>query len=141
MTAEFSLAVHALVYLHAKKTELSSEELAANICTNPARVRKIMRGLKTAGLVSVKEGAGGGYLLAKNAGDISLRDIAEATGTNFVAASWRSGNIDMDCAVASGIAAEMDGIYAELDESCLKMLAHSSVADISRDLHARRNRK
>ena len=51
MNSAFCLAVHALVYLHHRGELVSSEELARNICTNPARVRKVMAGLKKAGLV------------------------------------------------------------------------------------------
>ena len=56
MTSEFTIAVHGLVYLHHKNTVLSSEELAENICTNPARVRKVMAKLKKKNLVETKEG-------------------------------------------------------------------------------------
>ena len=37
MTSDYCVAVHALVYLNHKAKVLSSEELAENICTNPAR--------------------------------------------------------------------------------------------------------
>jgi DNA-binding IscR family transcriptional regulator len=46
MRGDFSLAVHALVYLDCKKTILSSEQLAVNICTNPVRIRKVMAKLR-----------------------------------------------------------------------------------------------
>ena len=46
MTSEFSIAVHALVFLNHKGTVYSSEGLAENICTNAARIRKIMVKLK-----------------------------------------------------------------------------------------------
>ena len=42
MNSEFTIAVHALVFLNHKGESVSSDKLAANICTNPARVRKIM---------------------------------------------------------------------------------------------------
>ena len=42
MTSDYCVAVHALVYLNHKAKVLSSEELAENICTNPARVRKVI---------------------------------------------------------------------------------------------------
>ena len=51
MTSDYCVAVHALVYLNHKAKVLSSEELAENICTNPARVRKVMAKLKKAGFV------------------------------------------------------------------------------------------
>ena len=44
MTAEFSLAVHGLVYLyHHTGQTISSDALAQNICTNPARVSQFLR--------------------------------------------------------------------------------------------------
>lgn len=62
MTSEFGMAVHALTFLNHKGEIVSSEALAKNICTNPARVRKVMAKLKKAGLVDTKEGLEGGYL-------------------------------------------------------------------------------
>lgn len=62
MTAEFPVAVHALVYLLHTGRLTSSGELADNICTNPARVRKVMAKLHQAGLVDATKGKGSGYL-------------------------------------------------------------------------------
>ena len=130
MTGEFSLAVHALVYLNHKGTSLSSEALAENICTNPARVRKVMALLKRAGLITTKEGAEGGYAFAGDAGRVTLRQVAEAVGAQFVKANWRSGSEDMECLVASGMAGIMEGIYAGLDRQCLEQLDRITLADI-----------
>lgn len=131
MTGEFSLAIHALVFLsrHPGATQ-SSETLADNICTNPARVRKVMSGLKKAGLVSTKEGAEGGYALERPSGEITLRQVADAVDARFVSASWRSGDIDRECLIASGMAGVMDGLYGELDGLCKARLAALTVADI-----------
>ena len=56
MTSEFGMAVHALTFLNHKGEMVSSEVLAENICTNPARVRKVMAKLKRAGLVPPGKG-------------------------------------------------------------------------------------
>ena len=76
MTSEFSVAVHALVFLNHKGTTYSSEGLAENICTNPARIRKVMAKLKKAGLVETKEGIDGGYHCIEETDQISLHTIA-----------------------------------------------------------------
>ena len=73
MNGDHSLAVHALVYLDHRATHLPSQILAENICTNAARVRKVMRPLASAGLIATKEGAEGGYALARPAAEITLR--------------------------------------------------------------------
>ena len=46
LDGSFNLAVHALVCLSHRGFFLSSETLAENICTNPARVRRVMVGLE-----------------------------------------------------------------------------------------------
>ena len=72
MNGLFCVAVHALIYLDKRGCMLSSEELAANICTNPARVRKVMARLKKAGLVATKTGNDGGYHLLCDPGEGSM---------------------------------------------------------------------
>ena len=88
MTAEFPLAVHALVYLYKSGKVTNSNELAENICTNPARVRKVMTLLKNAGLISSGRGKDSGYSLPGNDGDITLEPVSY---THLVC--WLSGRI------------------------------------------------
>lgn len=130
MTSELGIAVHALVYLNHKADILSSEELADNICTNPARVRKIMAKLKRAGILHTKEGAEGGYSFTGDPSAVTLRQVGDALGMRFVAASWRSGDPGRECHVASGMADVMDGIYQALDEMCNKHLETITIQDI-----------
>ena len=118
MNGDYSLAVHALVYLDHRATNLPSQILADNICTN-------------AGLVFTKEGPEGGYALAKPAEAITLRDVAEAAGATFVDVNWTPGDIHEDCLVSSSMGAVMDGIYASLNESCLTQLERITVHDIT----------
>ena len=61
MDSSFNLAVHALVCLSHSGPSLSSEALAENICTNPTRVRRVLAGLKKAGMGETRGGLGGGY--------------------------------------------------------------------------------
>lgn len=127
MTSDFCVAVHALVYLNHKAKVLSSEELAANICTNPARVRKVMAKLKKAGLLRTREGSEGGYLFTAAAGEVSLAAIAGVLDIRFVDTAWRSGDTDMKCLVASGMAGLMDEIFADLNEQCRQRLEHVTI--------------
>ena len=43
MDSSFNLAVHALVCLSHSRRSLSSEALAESICTNPTRVRRVLK--------------------------------------------------------------------------------------------------
>lgn len=115
MNGEFIVAVHSLVFLNHKKAFISSDAIAENVCTNPARIRKIMAKLKAAKIIVTKEGAIGGYNLARSASEITLCQIAAALNTKIVAAKWHSGNPDLNCLISSGMANIMDDLCQELD--------------------------
>lgn len=132
MNSDFVVAVHALVYLNHRGDIVSSEALAENICTNAARVRKVMAPLKHAGFVTTREGNVGGYRFSGDAEALDLRMVAEALGVRFVQSNWHSGEMDADCLVACGMARIMDDIFLDLDKGCLSRLQHISVADIDR---------
>lgn len=130
MTGELSIAVHAIVYLNHINKKLSSEALAENICTNPARIRKVLSKLKKAGLIQTKEGLEGGYYFDKNPSEVDLSMISEAIRIEFINQSWKSGNQNMECLVASGMAEVMDHIYSDLNHECRNHLKTISVADL-----------
>lgn len=132
MNNSFCIAVHALVYLNHKACMISSEDLAENICTNPARVRKVMSALKKAGLVHTKEGSVGGYRFTGDPKQLTLDRIADALDMRFVESSWRSGGCNMECLVASGMADLMDELFLDLDARCKDRLAQISIADLDR---------
>lgn len=134
MKSDFCVAVHALVFLNHKQELLSSEALAENICTNPARVRKVMAGLKKAGFVETKEGNEGGYRFAGDPAGISLASVAEALDIRFVSTSWHSGDQDIPCLIAAGMAAVMDSVIEDLDQCCRERLRQKTIADIDRQI-------
>lgn len=137
MDSSFCVAVHALIYLHHKAELLSSEALAENICTNPARVRKVLSPLKKTGMVETREGSEGGYRFTGDAGTLTLEQVADALGIRFVEAAWRSGGQDMDCMVATGMAGLMDELYDDLDQRCRQRLAQITIADLERRIFYR----
>lgn len=134
MTGEFNIAVHALVFLSHTGESVSSEELSKNICTNPARVRKIMAKLKKAKLIATREGKKGGYKFELDPKKVTLDRVIEAIDTDPIEVSWRSGDHDMDCMVASGMADAMDKIYGHLNENCLSYLKTISIKQVEDSL-------
>ena len=136
MDSSFNLAVHALVCLSHSGRSLSSEALAENICTNPTRVRRVLAGLKKAGMVETREGLDGGYRLTADPAMLTLRQVAEAVNTRFVDCAWHSGDIDRDCAICSGMAGVMDALYRNMNEECAAYLSHITITDIETQLFA-----
>lgn len=134
MNSEFTVAVHALVFLNHKAKMVSSEELAANICTHPSRVRKILAKLKTAGLVFTKEGQEGGYYVTFQPKHVTLQDIGKAIEAQYVSIPWHSGDEEMDCLIASGMEGIMDGILEDLNVACKERLSNKTIADIDQQI-------
>ncbi|WP_080802238.1 RrF2 family transcriptional regulator [Arabiibacter massiliensis] len=137
MNSDFIVAVHALVFLNHNQGIVSSEMLADNVCTNAARIRKIMAPLKRAGLVEGREGNEGGYRFTADACATSLAAVADALGVRFVEARWHSGSADKKCLVASGMAGIMDDIFADLDAGVRDRLAGITIASIDERIFAR----
>lgn len=131
MTSEFSIAVHGLVFLNHKERVASSEEVAKNVCTNAARIRKVMSKLKKADLVETKEGIDGGYFFHKKSKEVNLAMIASALQVTFVSVPWESGNVEMECLIASGMGEVLSGIYKDLDNQCYKKLENITIEDIN----------
>lgn len=136
MTAEFPLAVHALVYLHHTQRFVSSSELADNICTNPARVRKVLARLHHAGLVEAREGRSSGYCTIPQSAGITLAQVLAVLQEQAVGISWRSGDVDRSCLVCSGMADVMDDVYAQLNRRCNDELACITIGQITDRLFA-----
>ena len=131
MTGEFSVAVHALVFLYHKGATLTSGELAENICTNPARVRKVMASLVRAGVAHSSEGRGSGYSVLPDAGDTTLLQVLDAVGERAVDAAWRTGQMDTDCLISSGMGSVMDALCEDMNELCRKKLSGMTIGSIN----------
>lgn len=134
MNSEFTIAVHGLVYLNHKGMCLSSDCLAENICTNPARVRKVMAKLKKHNLITTKEGVDGGYCFSLDPTKVSLSMVGKALEIDYISASWRSGASHMPCLVASGMAGIMDGLYTSLNKTCQDYLSTITIDTIDQQI-------
>ncbi|MEK3684787.1 MULTISPECIES: RrF2 family transcriptional regulator [unclassified Paenibacillus] len=71
----FGYGLQALVVLASSKEQYSSREIAEQIRCEPTALRKILSRLTEAGYIEVRQGRGGGYMLAKQPGDITLAEV------------------------------------------------------------------
>lgn len=130
MPSELIIAIHVLVYLRKEKRQISSEELAKNVCVNPVRVRKVLGRLKKQGIVETKKGLSGGYYFQIEKETITLKEVYDALQIKICHTSWRSGNQDMDCMVSSGMSYVIDDLCDDLDLACQNYLATITIRDI-----------
>ena len=72
----FAVAVHAMGMLaFGEELNVTSDDIAKSVGTNPVVVRRLLSQLTRRGLVAVKQGAGGGARLARPPQKITLADI------------------------------------------------------------------
>ena len=108
----FSLAVHVLSALaYDEGRVIGSEDLARTVGTNPSFLRGLIGGLRDAGLVETRLGKGGGALLARAAGKISLHDVYRATESKPALTTHRC-----DSGSKCPVARKMDGILTHLNQ-------------------------
>jgi Rrf2 family protein len=116
MNSEFTIAVHSLVLLayHPGKMA-SSNYIADNVSTHPARVRKVMGLLKKKGYVISKEGIGGGFILNIDPEQVTLGEIYRLTSEGSLQPNWCSGDTNMPCVVASNIEVVMAKVFCDAE--------------------------
>ncbi|WP_057913550.1 RrF2 family transcriptional regulator [Peribacillus muralis] len=116
MNSDFTIAVHSLVYLaYLPDRMASSESIAENVCTNSARIRKMMSSLRNKGYVKTKEGVGGGYILVCNPEEVTLADIYITVSHGTLKPNWCTGDPDRKCVISSNTQLVMDQILDEAE--------------------------
>ncbi|MGG1515773.1 Rrf2 family transcriptional regulator [Paenibacillus oryzisoli] len=117
MNSEFTIAVHSLVLLaHLPDHMATSEEIAANVSTHSARIRKVMGFLRKAGYVSTKEGIGGGFILSCKPEDVTLGEIYRLTCQGTLKPNWCSGDASKPCVVSSKMDKLMGKVFCDAEK-------------------------
>ena len=73
--SRLSGVLHILLHMAEQAEPVTSEVLAKVMKTNPVVVRRIMAGLRDGGYVRSDKGHGGGWRLARDLSQVTLRDI------------------------------------------------------------------
>ncbi|MDQ1145997.1 Rrf2 family protein [Bacillus sp. SORGH_AS 510] len=133
MNSDFVIALHSLVLLANLPNQMAnSEVIAENVCTNPARIRKIMSTLRKSGYVKTKEGIGGGYVLECDPEITTLSQIYQAMSVGSLKPNWCTGDPEKACVISSNTQVVMDNIFTEAEmhlQSYLKQVTISNVLE------------
>lgn len=114
----------------------TSESLAHAMQTNPVVIRRLMAGLRDAGLVASAKGHGGGWVLSCSLEHITLRDIHEAVGAPaLLAVGHREEN--PGCLVEQAVNGALEKAYRDAERLLLERLRGVTLAALSRDFHRR----
>ena len=79
LTSTTDYAIRIVCYLAAKRQMISTSELSQELSVPSSYIPKITKKLKQAGIIKACEGIKGGYQIAKQPENISLRDVISCT--------------------------------------------------------------
>lgn len=135
-SSQLSDVLHVLLHMAESDGPATSEALAAAMQTNPVVLRRLMGGLREAGLVASAKGHGGGWVLSCPLDRITLRDVHEALGAPaFVSLGFREDQ--PQCLVAQAVNASLGAAVQEAEALLLKRLGAVTLAALSQDFHHR----
>ena len=140
MNTRFAVAVHILTLLHSQGGEPATSELiASSVGTNPSLIRRLLSRLARAGLTASQMGAGGGALLARPAGSITLLDVYRAVDESAdVIPVHRTAN--PRCPIGRNIQGALETRVSAAERALHDELARTTVADLAGDVSRRERR-
>ena len=104
--------------------------------TNPVVVRRIMAGLRDQGYVRSEKGYGGGWTLACDLSQVTLRDVYTALECpSLLAIGHRTES--PGCLVEQAVNAALSQAFDEAEALLLSRLDQVTLAMLSRDFHDR----
>lgn len=112
---------------------VTSDVLAQAMDTNPVVIRRILAGLREQGYVHSEKGHGGGWVLAGDPAQITLRDIYTALGRPALLAIGNRSEAPK-CLVEQAVNGALNRVFEEAEGILLARLAEVTLAGLSADL-------
>jgi Rrf2 family protein len=132
LSSQSAVAIHALTFLaHWTEDLQSSEWIAESLESNPVLVRRVLGRLRARRLVASVEGRGGGWRLARPAGEITLYDAYAAVEDGRVL-SLHAHPPSAECVIGRHIQSLLDAEFAAAEQAMHNRLARTSIADMLR---------
>ncbi|MFC3231195.1 Rrf2 family transcriptional regulator [Marinibaculum pumilum] len=134
--SRLSDVLHVLLHMAEAGGPVTSEVLAKAMGSHPVVVRRTLAGLRRQGHVRSEKGHGGGWSLACDLAQVTLRDIHEALGApDLVALGHRTEA--PGCLVEQAVNAALDRAAREAEALLLARLGEVTLAALSADFHRR----
>ncbi|MCA9650970.1 MAG: Rrf2 family transcriptional regulator [Myxococcales bacterium] len=134
--SRLSAALHLLLHMERSSAPMTSEVLAEIMQTNPVVVRRILAGIRDAGHVRSEKGHGGGWTLACDPSEVTLRDVYDALGRPpLLAVGHRRDS--PSCLVEQSVNASLGSALAEAEAVLLERLGAVSLSQLASDVDER----
>jgi len=116
---------------HAGDVGTTSETIAKSLRTNPVVVRKILKRLERAGLVTLRQGRHGGVTLQHPVSRITLGHIYKAVESESGVFAMRS-RVHEGCVVACAMKRRLGPIFNAANDALEQALSKTSLAELIR---------
>jgi Rrf2 family protein len=127
-------ALHLLAHLAATPdAPQTSEHLAKCLQTNPVVIRRALADLRRSSLVHSAPGHGGGWTLARPAGEITVQEVYAALGAHIWAAPEAESPA---CALEAAVNHALTGVYQDIEVLLSARLQQITLADLGREMVA-----
>lgn len=127
INTRLSVAIHILALI-AIEPNLSSNQIADSVTTNPVVIRRISSDLKTAGLLTSRAGVTGSSL-TKNPKEITLLDIYKAINLERELFSIHE-KPNPNCLVGKNIQKTLDVTFEGVQKSMENELEHNTLQEV-----------
>lgn len=139
--SRLSVTLHVLLHMAERETPMTSSELAAHMGTHPVVVRRTMAGLRDRGFVRSEKGHGGGWEIACDLSQVSLKDVYDALGAPTLLAI----GINLEhpaCLVEQAVNRSLTSAFRDAEALLVTRLADVTLAELAEDfrIHARQHR-
>jgi Rrf2 family protein len=128
--------LHVLLHMAEHEGPSTSDLLARAMQTNPVVIRRILGGLRERGLVQSEKGHGGGWVLARDLDDITLRDVYDAIGGPPLLAIDNRTDAP-DCLVEQAVNAALTDSFQDAEAVLLGRFGEVTLKMLHTDFHAR----
>lgn len=133
MNSQLSGVLHVLLHMAERDEPVTSETLARAMDTNPVVIRRVMAGLRDAGYVRAEKGHGGGWMLARDLANVSLRDVYDALG-GFALLAIGNRTESPGCPVEQAVNAALNRATADAEALLLERFGEITLARLRADV-------
>ncbi len=137
MRKDFRLArmLHVLIHMEGT-TPITSARVGAILNTNPVVARRMLGGLREAGIVRSEKGHGGGWTLVRSLSEITLLDVHDALSTGTVFAIGMESS-DPGCLVQEAVNGHIEEALHEAEQLLRTRLGAVALSEIAKQVEGR----
>ncbi len=137
--SRLSGVLHALLHMAEQDQPMTSDTLAQCMQTHPVVVRRTLGLLREAGLVASARGPSGGWRIAADLAQVTLRQLHDLLGEPAVFAIGNRHEAP-DCLVEQAVNAALDDAFTRAEALLLARFAEITLADLAADFARRHAR-